>query len=378
MKNLNDVLRAEGVDGVRARVDAAQPYKPNGKCEPSKLVITRASDIKPEPVEWLWADRFPLGKCTLIAGEGGLGKSLLLARIAATVTRQGEWPCGEGIAPQGSVIILSAEDDAADTIIPRLLAANADCSRVHIISAVRLDDDKGRRGFNLQTDLGEIEKALDKIGDVLLVEIDPITSYLGKVDSHKNAELRSVLEPLGEMAARRRVTVIGSTHLSKSVGGSANSRFLGSVAFVNHTRAAFIVTKDAEDETRRLMVPSKTNLGKALGAIAYRIADTVVGDGVAIWAPYVQWDGLVAISADQAINANQGDKTLTDEAVDLIKAELSDGDKSAAHMRKAGTDAGITPKALRSAREKLGIKPRKDGLQGGWVWSLPKVPSYGN
>lgn len=371
MKDMADMHRA-GVDILKL-ADAAKPLvKLNGRSEPSKLVMARASDIKPERIDWLWPDRFPLGKCTLIAGEGGLGKSLLLAQIAATITRNGEWPCGEGIAPQGSVIVLSAEDDAADTIIPRLLAANADCSRIHIISAVRLDDAKGRRGFSLQTDLAEIEKVLDEIGDVLLLAIDPITSYLGKVDSHKNAELRSVLEPLGEMAARRHITVIGSTHLNKSIGGSANSRFLGSVAFINHARAAFIVTKDAEDETRRLLVPSKTNLGKTRGGLAYRIADTVVGDGLAIWAPYVRWDGLVEINADQALNASQGDKTMTDEARELIRAELSDGPKAASAMRKAATDAGITPKALRHAREKLGIKPHKDGMDGPWLWSLPK------
>jgi hypothetical protein len=38
-------------------------------------------------------------------------------------------PNGEGRAELGSVIVLSAEDDAADTIIPRLTAAGAELSR---------------------------------------------------------------------------------------------------------------------------------------------------------------------------------------------------------------------------------------------------------
>jgi putative DNA primase/helicase len=96
----------------------------------------------------------------------------------------------------------------------------------------------------------------------LLVVIDPITSYLGNVDSHKNADIRSVLEPLGKMAATRHVTVIANTHLSKASGGSANSRVIGSVAFVNHARGAFIVTADPDDTGKRLFIPSKTNLGK--------------------------------------------------------------------------------------------------------------------
>jgi putative DNA primase/helicase len=187
--------------------------------EPSRLVVRCAADIEPEKVDWLWEQRLPLGKCVLVAGEGGLGKSMVLAWIAAAVSRGKAWPCGEGQSPLGSVIILSAEDDAADTIVPRLIAADADCSKVHILEAVCQEDDKGHRSFNLQLDLFELEKQIAELGDTLLVIIDPITSYLGKVDSHKNAELRSVLEPLSKMAARLHITVIANTHLSKATGG---------------------------------------------------------------------------------------------------------------------------------------------------------------
>jgi putative DNA primase/helicase len=127
---------------------------------------------------------------------------------------------------------------------------------VHILEAVR-EDDEGHRSFNLQLDLPELEKTIEQIDDVLLVIIDPITSYLGKVDSHKNADIRSVLEPLGKMAAKRHVTIIANTHLSKAAVGSANSRVIGSVAFVNHARAAFIVTADPEDSGSRLFIPSR-------------------------------------------------------------------------------------------------------------------------
>src|SRR5262245_44273143 len=83
--------------------------------EESPIVIKCAADVKPEKIDWLWQERLPLGKCVLVAGEGGLGKSMLLAWIAAAVSRGTEWPCGEGQSMRGSVVILSAEDDAADT-----------------------------------------------------------------------------------------------------------------------------------------------------------------------------------------------------------------------------------------------------------------------
>jgi len=54
----------------------------------SRLVVRCAADIKPEKVDWLWEQRLPLGKCVLVAGEGGLDKSMVLAWLAATVSRR--------------------------------------------------------------------------------------------------------------------------------------------------------------------------------------------------------------------------------------------------------------------------------------------------
>ena len=146
----------------------------------SSLVIRCMADIEPEKIEWLWPCRIAIGKQTLIGGEPGLGKSQITAALAAAVTTGGEWPCNEGRAPRGSVIILSAEDDASDTIRPRLDAAGANVRGVHLISAVRQKDGTGRRSFNLQADLGALENEIAHIGNVRLVIIDPVSSYLGQ------------------------------------------------------------------------------------------------------------------------------------------------------------------------------------------------------
>jgi putative DNA primase/helicase len=220
---------------------------------------------------------------------------------------------------------------------------------------------------------------IKKLGDVLLVIIDPITSYLGKVDSHKNAELRSVLEPLGEMAARMGVTVLANTHLSKATTGNANSRVIGSVAFVNQARAAFIVTADKEDRALRFFIPSKTNLGRSRDGLAFRIADTTItaGNGELIRAPYVKWeDDTVTMTADEAVATMRGrfkENTAKADAIDFLHSELAGGPKSAAEILKAGTAVCHTSKAIRAAREALGIVPRKAGMAEGWVWELPKT-----
>ena len=271
-----------------------------------QLVMRCMADIAPEKIEWLWLGRIALGKLTLIGGEPGLGKSQITAALAATVPTGGTWPCDEGRAPSGSVLILSAEDDAGDTIRPRLDAAGADVSAVHLISAVRHADGKGRRTFNLQADLALLEAAIERIGNVRLVIIDPVSSYLGKTDSHKNADVRGTLEPLGDMASRLRVAVVAITHFSKNASQSAINSFIGSIAFVAAARAAFIVTRDPDntDPARRLFVQAKNNLAADSGGLAFRVEQRIVGKDIV--ASAIAWEGeRIACTADEILSANR-------------------------------------------------------------------------
>ena len=121
----------------------------------------------------------------------------------------------------GSVIILSAEDDAEDTIRPRLEAAGADLKRVFILDAIREPNRDGAlttRPFNLTADIERLSDLARKLGDVGLIDIDPITAYLGGVDSHKNAEVRGVLAPLAAMAAETEAAIVCVSHLNKAGG----------------------------------------------------------------------------------------------------------------------------------------------------------------
>jgi putative DNA primase/helicase len=385
----NDILRIFGPEGLRGALDQAKraPIELKGPTDGSetpvkrsRLISKNAADIKPEKIEWVWNGRLARGKHTCIGGQPGTGKSQLSIAIIAAITTGGPWPCREGRAPLGKVVILSAEDGAADTIVPRLMAAEADLTRVEIISAVA-DPDNANRTFNLQGDLDLLEQKLVEIGDVALVIIDPISSYMGKADSHKNSEVRGVLEPLSALAERRRVAILSITHFSKGGPNSAKKaidRFIGSIAFTGAPRAAFAVIEDPETEGRVLFLPVKNNIASRPKGLAYKLVQCVIGEEAdGIVASYISWEpDHVSIGVDQALAADSGNpesRTAKAEATEFLQNVLAEGPVAVSEINKIGRDHGFTPKVMRSAREALGVKNHREGFGQGFksMWSLP-------
>lgn len=193
------------------------------------LVVTRAADLKPQKLARVWYGRFFLGKIGFIAGEPGLGQSQIAAYVAAMVSAGGDWPFNEGAFGRGDVIYISAED-SADTIRPRLEAAGADLDRVHLIEGV--NDQFGRRPFDLVIDLDNLDEILQSVRKPRLVIIDSINACLGSTELHRfnpNSfmQLRALLIRLEALAAKHRVAIVCVTHLIKAKGGSALTRVAG-------------------------------------------------------------------------------------------------------------------------------------------------------
>jgi putative DNA primase/helicase len=123
----------------------------------------------------------------------------------------------------------------------------------------------------LQRDLEALSVKLADLGDVAAVVIDPITAYLGEVDSHRNGEVRALLAPLSDLAAQHGTAIIGVSHLNKSAGTEALMRVTGSLAFVAATRAAYLVAQDPENPSRRFFLRMKNNLGPESAGLAFSI-----------------------------------------------------------------------------------------------------------
>ena len=340
------------------------------------LISRRADAITPERVDWLWPGRIPRGKITVIAGHPGTGKSQLACAIVATVTRGGTWPVDQTTAPKGSALILSAEDDASTTLVPRLVAAGADRSRVHVVDGLRVCSADGIRAYrcvDLSRDVAHLDEMLTQIGDVVVVVIDPMTAYMGRVDSHVNAEVRGLLGPLAQIAELHRVAIIGVTHLRKAADSEALLAVTGSLGFVAAARAVYLVAKDAADPQRRLWLPAKNNLGPDVVGLAYRLVPCEIGDGIVT--SRVEWEPEpVSITANAALVARADDApTERDAAAEWLRELLSTGPALARDVQADAKSAGYSWPTIRRAKQAVGVQVRRDGFGKGaaWRWSLP-------
>ncbi len=388
-----------GALGITAEADFrcdpvdSDPPDPQSQDDGSKfahLEIIRADTIKMTIIDWLWPGHLALGQHTCIAGVQGDGKSQLVYALIAAVTTGGCWPGSNESAPLGNCIILSAEDTDRDVLAPRLKAAGADLRRVHIIKA-SVDEHGRHNKVLLQRDMKLIEAVAKKIGNVKLISVDPISSYLGgDIDSHNNTELRAALDPITQMAEATGCAVVSITHFNKaSKGVSAMNRIMGSVAFVAAPRAAFVVLRDDEDENKRLFLPVKLNLASVEEAygMSFEIeeADTGVKDDrfkppKAITAPRVKWLERVGKTADAVLSA--GDKS--NDGVSAIGAAMSWLTERLAFepelqkvIEEEVTGADLhTWATMRREAKKLGVvsrkRPQADG-HGPYEWVLPEV-----
>ena len=334
--------------------------------------LIRMDTVEPRRVPWLWENRIPLGRLSLLVGMPGAGKSFLTCEMATHVSNGTPW-CDGSPCDKGSVILISAEDDPNDTIRPRLDAHGADASRVHLLPAVRGIERDGKESellFSL-ADGDVLEMALKEVGDCRLIVIDPIGSFLGGgVDAYRDNEVRGVLAPIALLAENFGLAVVMVAHRRKSVSSFADDLVLGSRAFTGIARCVWHLGRDREDKSRRLLLPGKSNVAAEQSGLAFTISGKP---------PALQWEAEpVILTADELLAMEVGGRkrqSALAEAVDWLKSFLGSGPKLANEVHASATEAGIKRRTLERAKKELKINNGPDGFGGAWVWRLPASAS---
>ena len=326
-------------------------------------------NIKAKPREWLWPQRIPLGEITLIAGIQGMGKSLVTANLASHITTGKPWP-GNVPCPQGDVILLQAEDSTAHTVRPRFDAAGVDAGRVMIVEGIPGTNKRTRDmllPFEITNNIDRLIHLVENTKNPKAVIIDPIGSYIGNIDIHRENQVRIVMYSLKQQIAEKyKIAVIVVVHLRKGgLEDSALSRILGSVAFTGAARAVWGVAHCEEDPNRRLFMPMKHNLtAGATPGLEFFISTAPNGEGV------IKWGKAIEETADKSM-VDHGMKAHAklQKAISIIQESLADGPASVEEIKEKIGQEEISWRTVQLAKSKLKVKSQKQKSQ--WVWMLP-------
>ncbi len=219
-------------------------------------------------------------------------------------------------------------------------------------------------------DVNAIRAAIREVAAALVI-IDPLTAYTVG-DTHVDAEMRGLLVKLSELAADLSVAVIVVRHLNKSGGTNPLYRGGGSIAFIASARSALLAALDPDDPAglRRILAATKCNLATEPPSLIYQLEAASNG------AVRVAWLGETRHTAKSVLAAQtdtEDERTATDKAVDYLADMLSNGEQLVRDIQRQAHEAGITDKALRRARERIGVTIRREGFGPGskLYWRLP-------
>jgi hypothetical protein len=344
---------------------ASRPMKHNG------AISRTAAEIELKPTTWLWQERIPMNAITVLAGDPGLGKSLLTIGLVAKLSR------GELGRQQGNALMLTAEDSLAQTVKPRLEAAQADISRVHF-------GWMNRDGLDTPILLPEDISALRLLAlehEARLVVVDPLMAHLGgTINSWKDQMIRQALAPLHSVAEETGAAVLVVAHLNKGQGTDPLHRLGGSIGIPAAARSVLLLGRDPDDPdgNRRVLAHAKSNLGSLAPSLAFAVEGVTLTDS-SIEAGLIRELGVSHHRAEDLLSIERRERgAKLAQAMAFLEEELREGPEPVRDLTEKAKKSAISAETLKRARNELGVKSTKLDFGGGWEWSLPVGESGGD
>jgi len=345
-KEVREIARSVGRYEPSAPINGKAPREQDTRPLPTPICM---ADVEDAEVEWLWYPRVPVGFLTAIEGDPGEGKSFIGCAIATAVSLGRGLPGMEATEP-GHSLLLTAEDHLGATVKKRLREMGADLDRIMAISEAFSLDDAG---------LQHLDTLIVSLSAKLVV-LDPIVAFLSaELDLHRANEVRSILSRLAHTAEAHRCAIVIIRHLSKGTASKNIYRGQGSIDFTAACRSVLLAGHDPDDQNNRALVQIKSNLGPIADPLGYSISEG-----------RFLWTGDTALTAGQIL-APEMETSQLGEAKALLKDLLAEGPRNSKEVEEEAKAAGVSAATLRRAKGALGVKSRRDGQKGQWVWGLP-------
>ena len=324
-----------------------------------ELKLIHMEDVVSKEVEWLWYPYIPYGKITIIEGDPGEGKTTLVLKLAAALSRGLPLPCDDDKEYEPiHIIYQTAEDGIEDTIKPRLEKAGADCSMIRVI-------DETDKELSMTDD--RLEQAIIETKARLII-LDPIQAYIGAtVDMHRANEIRPVLKHLGIIAEKHNCAIILISHMNKASSSKSTYRGLGSIDIQATARSVLLVARLRDKPNIRIMAHDKSSLAPAGDAIGFEMTED---NGMVCIGPY-------DITIDELLSGNEGrGKKKLDIAENFIKEYFGSNKVIPSNeIMMEAAKRSIKRNTLLSAKKKLGITSDKEKAEDGtiyWTWVMPE------
>jgi hypothetical protein len=253
-------------------------------------------------------------------------------------------------------------------------AMGADEDRVLILKKVDIGD------FNLSTGVDYLIGSIKDMDSVSLIVIDTLDSFLGEANTNNSGEVRNITTQLSALAEEYNTCVLGISHLNKDNTKNAIHRVAGSISWVGAGRFNWVLAKDKDTPSKRLLAGIKNNHGKDGEGYSFHVKETTIGadeeagkpiTGLVLenWEPY-------SGTAQKLLEAQKsGASTKTGAAEDMILALLAMGRMGKDNLETIIQSEDISPGTLRLALKNLkdqGLvdKEKDKGVHGSWYWEL--------
>jgi hypothetical protein len=324
------------------------------------LPVVKMATVQAQKVVWLWVNRIALCAITIVEGIEGVGKSTLLTALAAAVTTGKGLPETAQTIP-ANVLWLSAEDDLAQVLKPRLLASGVDCERVFAVGEPFTLDQQGLLG--LRAAIVEYQPKL--------VIIDPIFAYT-RGDANKGNDARALTSELKTISSQFECAICLVRHVGKSKGlGDPRAAGLYSIEWRAAARSVLLVGADPDQPQKRAITQTKNNLGPLAESLGYIIEPDSTSPSGARFA----WTGQSDLTAERILsplrNEDEDEKVGRKEATDFLREALANGPRHSKEIFGEARQCGISERTINRAKAKLGVTTTKQGREK-WVWALPE------
>ena len=364
---------AAGMAEIRARAEkeVAAAFGRTAKPAAIPQLVSGTANTFSAP-EWVWPERIARGKLTVLGGAPGSGKSAFVTDVIARVTAGSAWPCQEGMAPQGAVLLIAPQGDA-DVFGLRFRAAGGELTQLHTLREVK--DGAKTRPFDFEKDVAGLNPLIEGIKDLRLIAIDalPVPGGRGAAAARKTEAL---FEQLAALACRHNVAVLA---IARQSGGDYLSRKpvpFGSLPLTAAT-TAFLVEIDPNDEGRRLLLQVKNELSGDPGTLAFGIVRRENAAAIAL-APAKP---IVTPRAFTARNA-PGFNSAKADAIAFLRGlfahtpqiKVREIEQEARAVGLLGANQPLSQcRPLRDARAALDLIVIRAGFGpgGSWVWAKP-------